>query len=114
MNWTDAELLRVCPNNADNVGGETAFDELILAARKERLAGATATQHSIGFCSNYEAPRTSHSRPMNDFPVIAEIVDVPDHIEDFVAVIQTRLPPRSLVTRQHVRMLDRRETQHDR
>lgn len=107
MNWTDATLLKIHLGATDKIGGESAYDWLIQAAKRRGLRGATVTQGVLGFGPDGEVHRAALFRFAQNLPVTVELTDTPQAIEAFLTEVGPQLPASALLTTQVVRLLER-------
>src|SRR5579864_995486 len=82
-------LLRVYLRNTDKYGlWRLAADTLVERARHDGLAGATVLRGIFGFDINGRLLQSGRFALVEHFPVIVEIVDVPQKIGPFLATVQ--------------------------
>lgn len=62
---------------------------LVVKAKKEGLAGATVFRGLMGFGANSRIHTSKILRLSLDLPVVVEIVDTPEKIAQFLAVIES-------------------------
>jgi PII-like signaling protein len=84
---TEGKLLRVFVGEDDRWHGRPLFEAIIEEARKRGLAGATAWKGFRGFGANSRLHTTKILRLSEDLPVVIEIVDSPERINDFLPVL---------------------------
>lgn len=88
----DGTLLRVFIGEADKYEGKPLFEWIVLKAREHGLAGATVLRGIMGFGAN---TRQIHSFRFDtlseDQPIIIEIVDTSEKLDDFLALIEPRI-----------------------
>jgi len=77
-------LLRIFIAEADKWSGKPLYEQIILLARKMNLAGATAIKGFMGFGCKSHMHTTKLLRLSEDLPVIVEIVDSKDKIDNFL------------------------------
>jgi PII-like signaling protein len=98
-----AERLRLYIGANDSYSGRPLVDEVIDAARRMHLAGATALRGVAGFGASSHIHRIdlvlSH-----DLPIVIDIVDTPDKIDAFLPVVQSMIGT-GLITREAVMVL---------
>ena len=107
MTWLDATLLKIHLGATDRIGGESAHDSLIQAAKRLGLRGATDTQGVLGFGPDGELHRAALFRFAQNLPVVVELADTPQAIETFLTEVSPRLPDSALLTTQAARLLER-------
>ncbi len=77
-------LLRIFVAEADKHNGKPLYEEIILLARKMNLAGATAVKGFMGFGCKSHMHTTKLLRLSEDLPIIIEIVDNKNKIDNFL------------------------------
>jgi PII-like signaling protein len=80
----DGKLLRIFIGEADKWQGKPLYEEIILLAKKNGMAGATAIKGFMGFGCKSHMHTTKLLRLSEDLPVIIEIVDSEDKINQFI------------------------------
>jgi PII-like signaling protein len=81
---TEGKLLRIFIGEADQWNGKPLYEEIVLLARKEGMAGATAIKGFMGFGCKSHLHTAKILRLSEDLPVIVEIVDSEDKINGFL------------------------------
>jgi hypothetical protein len=79
-----ASLLRIFIGESDKVGGRPLYEVIVEQARAKGLAGATVSRGFLGFGANSRIHTTKVLRLSEDLPVLVEIVDAPEKIEEFL------------------------------
>lgn len=86
----EAQLLRIFVGETDKWHNKPVYEQIVMEARKAKMAGATAFKGVMSFGSN---SRKIHSakvlRLSEDLPMIVEIVDKPEKIEEFLPIVHT-------------------------
>lgn len=85
----DGKLLRIFVGEADRWQGKPLYEEIVLLARKEGLAGATAIKGVMGFGKNSHMHTAKILRLSEDLPIIIEIVDSEEKINGFLPHLDT-------------------------
>jgi len=80
----DGKLLRIFIGEADKWQGKPLYEEIILLAKKNAMAGATAIKGFMGFGCKSHLHTTKVLRLSEDLPIIIEIVDSEEKIEQFL------------------------------
>jgi len=80
----DGKLLRIFIGEADKWQGKPLYQEIVLLARKNGLAGATAIKGFIGFGCKSHLHTTKLLRLFEDLPIVIEIVDSEEKINQFL------------------------------
>ncbi len=81
----EAKLLRIFIGESDKINGMPAYEKIVLLAREKGLAGATVTKGVMGFGKKSIIHTAKILRLSEDLPMIIEIVDKLDKVEDFIA-----------------------------
>lgn len=86
------KLLRVFVGADDRYKGRPLFEAIVLKMREVGLAGATVLKGVEGFGANSRVLKTARLlRLSEDLPVLVEVVDSEERIEQAVAVIEDML-----------------------
>ena len=80
----DGKLLRIFIGEADKWQGTPLYEEIILRAKKQGMAGATAIKGFMGFGCKSHMHTTKLLRLSEDLPVVIEIVDSEEKISAFL------------------------------
>ena len=80
----DGKLLRIFIGEADKWNGSPLYEEIVLLAKKNGMAGATAIKGFMGFGCKSHMHTTKLLRLSEDLPIIIEIVDSEDKINQFL------------------------------
>lgn len=83
----DGKLLRIFIGEADRWNGKPLYEEIILLAKKSSMAGATAIKGFMGFGCKSHMHTTKLLRLSEDLPIIIEIVDGEEKINQFLPAI---------------------------
>lgn len=81
---TDGKLLRIFIGEADKLNGKPLYEEIVLLARRNSMAGATVIKGSMGFGCKSRMHTSKLLELSTDLPVIIEIVDSEEKINDFL------------------------------
>jgi uncharacterized protein len=84
----DALLLRIFLGEADELGGEPVYQEIVLKAREMNLAGATVLRGPLGFGRSSHLHATATFRVSTDLPIVIEIVDSEEKIQEFLKAVE--------------------------
>ncbi|MFA6356438.1 MAG: DUF190 domain-containing protein [Candidatus Omnitrophota bacterium] len=76
----DGKLLRIFIGEADKWNGKPLYEEIVLLARKNGMAGATVVKGSMGFGCKSRMHTSKFLELSTDLPVIIEIVDSEEKI----------------------------------
>ena len=80
----DGKLLRIFIGEADKFNGKPLYEEIVLLAKKNGLAGTTAIKGFMGFGCKSHMHTANLLRLSEDLPVIIEIVDSEEKISEFI------------------------------
>ena len=80
-------LLRIFIGEDDHCEGRPLYEWLVLQAREHGLAGATVLRGLEGFGANSRLHTAKVLRMSSDLPVVVEIVDTREKIDDFMPVV---------------------------
>ena len=100
----DAVLLRIFFGEDDKYQHRPLYEAIVLKAREMRLAGATVLRGPVGFGHSSHIHTTKILRLSQDLPLIVEIVDGREKIEQFLPVLDTMMTS-GLVTIEKVQVL---------
>jgi uncharacterized protein len=84
---TDGKLLRIFIGELDRWNGKPLYEEIVLLARKNNMAGATAIKGFLGFGGKSRMHTAKLLRLSEDLPVIVEIVDSEEKINGFIPLL---------------------------
>lgn len=84
----NGHLLRIFIGEADRHEGMPLHEWIVRAAREHGLAGATCLRGLSGFGASSRLHTARILRLSEDLPVVIEIVDTIDKIEDFLPVLE--------------------------
>jgi len=99
-----ALLLRIFFGEDDKLGGRPLYEAIVLKAREMHLAGATVLRGPMGFGASSRLHTTKILRLSEDLPLLIEIVDSEEKINDFLPVLD-RMMSSGLVTLEKVQVL---------
>lgn len=83
----EGKLLRIFIGEADKWQGKPLYEEIVLLARKNDLAGATVIKGFMGFGCKSHMHTAKILRLSEDLPIIIEIVDSEDKINRFLPLL---------------------------
>ena len=96
-------LLRVFIGESDKHSGIPLYEWLVVEARKQGIAGVTVTRGMMGFGANSNIHTFKIERLSEDLPIIVEIVDTREKLENFLAYIDDKITA-GLVTLEKVQV----------
>ncbi|MEI8176489.1 MAG: DUF190 domain-containing protein [Candidatus Omnitrophota bacterium] len=106
----DGKLLRIFIGEADTWKGKPLYEEIVLLARRNALAGATAIKGCMGFGCKSHLHTAKLLRLSEDLPVIIEIVDSEEKISAFLPLLDDMVKE-GLVTLEKVNVVMYRAAQ---
>lgn len=80
----DAMLLRIFIGEGDELKGAPLYQKIVEKAREQKLAGATVLRGPLGFGKSSHLHTAKILRLSMDLPMIIEIVDTEEKIQDFL------------------------------
>ena len=84
-------LLRIFIGESDRHDGKLLYEWIVLKAREEGLAGATVLRGIMGFGAHSRLHTFKIERLSQDLPIIIEIVDTREKLENFLAAIDNEI-----------------------
>ena len=99
-----ALLLRIFFGEDDKLEGRPLYEAIVLKAREMHLAGATVLRGHMGFGASSRLHTTKILRLSEDLPLVIEIVDSEEKIDDFLPVLDGMMSS-GLVTLEKVQVL---------
>jgi uncharacterized protein len=100
----DGSLLRIFIGESDRHGHHPLYEAIVLKARERGLAGATVLRGVMGFGKHSILHTAKILRLSEDLPMVVEIVDSAEKIEEFLPVLDEMIND-GLVTLEPVRVL---------
>ncbi len=101
MNQTDSRLLRIFIGESDTYEGRPLYEAIVLALRREGLAGATVLRGIEGFGKSSRVHTAHILRLSEDLPIVIECVDTGEKIEAILPTLDTMIGD-GLVTMERV------------
>jgi PII-like signaling protein len=102
-------LLRVFVGESDRYGHHPLYESIVLKAREQGLAGATVLRGLMGFGKHSVLHTAKILRLSEDLPMIVEIVDSREKIENFLPLLDDMISD-GLVTLERVKVLHYKAT----
>jgi PII-like signaling protein len=99
-----ASLLRIFIGEDDKANGRPLYEAIVLKAREVHLAGATVLRGPLGFGRSSMLHTAKVLRLSQDLPVVVEIVDTEEKINDFLPIL-TELTKSCLITLEKVTVI---------
>jgi hypothetical protein len=84
---SEGKLLRIFIGEADKWQGRPLYEAIVLLAKKEGMAGATALKGFMGFGCKSHLHTTKLLRLSEDLPIVIEIVESEEKIAKFLAFL---------------------------
>jgi len=103
-----AQLLRIFIGEADRTDGKPLYEAIVLKAREMQIAGATVLRGGMGFGHSSHLHTSKILRLSDDLPLIIEIVDSPERIQEFLPVLDRLISDgegSGLVTLENIQVL---------
>ncbi|MDQ3624400.1 MAG: DUF190 domain-containing protein, partial [Verrucomicrobiota bacterium] len=83
----EATLLRIFIGEADRHLGRPLYEDIVLKARQQHLAGATVLKSPLGFGKKSRLHTAKILQLSTDLPMVIEIVDSPEKIQAFLPML---------------------------
>ena len=100
----DGYLLRIFVGESDKHQGKSLYEWLVIEARKRGMAGATVLRGMMGFGAHSVIHTFKIERLSEDLPVVVEIVDSQEKIEDFLNFAESQIKRGMLATVEKVQV----------
>jgi PII-like signaling protein len=100
----DGYLLRIFVGENDRHDGKPLYEAIVLRARELHLAGATVLRGSMGFGAHSRLHTAKVLRLSGDLPVVIEIVDGREKIDELLAQIDHMIDD-GLITLERVEVI---------
>lgn len=85
----DAKLLRIFLGESDKIHSINVYEQIVIKARENGLAGATVFRGIMGFGGRSRIHTSKILRLSEDLPLIIEIVDEIIKIENFIPIVES-------------------------
>jgi uncharacterized protein len=99
-----AVLLRIFIGEDDKLNNSPLYEAIVMKAREMHLAGATVLRGPMGFGASSRLHTTKILRLSEDLPLVIEIVDSEDRINEFLPVLDGIMSS-GLITLEKVQVL---------
>jgi PII-like signaling protein len=98
-------LLRIIIGESDRHEGKPLYEWIVVKAREYGVAGATVFRGMMGYGANSRIKTTSILRLSEDLPVVIEMIDTKEMLEQFLEIVDP-VVREGLVTfeKMHIRM----------
>ena len=98
-------LLRIFVGESDKLDGKPLYEWLVTQAKSRGMAGATVLRGMMGFGAHTKIIHTFKiERLSEDLPVVIEIVDSKDKVEDFLSFAESKIKRGMLATMEKVQV----------
>ncbi len=87
----EGSLLRIFIGESDKHEGRPLYEWIVLTAREHGLAGATVLRGIMGYGADSIIHTFKIERLSEDLPIIIELVDSREKLEDFLAFIEPHM-----------------------
>jgi PII-like signaling protein len=104
---TDGYRLRIFIGESDHWQGQPLYEAIVMKARALHIAGATVLRGPMGFGANSRLHTTKILRLSEDLPMIVEIVDAKEKIDELMPHID-QMVQEGLVTLEPVQVIQYR------
>ena len=84
----EGQLLRIFTGESYKHEGKPLYEWLVLKAKETGLAGATVLRGIMGYGAKSRIHTSKIVRLSMDLPIVVEIVDTPDKIQQFLTSIE--------------------------
>jgi len=84
MDDSQAILLRIFVGEYDKAGHTPLYEEIVYAAKRNGLAGATVSKGIMSYGANSRIHKSKLLAISEDLPIVIEIVDREEEIESFM------------------------------
>lgn len=99
-----AMLLRIFLGENDRHKDKPLYEAIVMEARQHHMAGATVLRGPIGYGHSTRVHRASFLEISEDLPIVIEIVDIQEKIDEFLPVLDGMMKS-GLVTLEKVQVL---------
>ncbi len=87
----NGKLLRIFIGEQDKWHGQPLYEAIVQLARQQGLAGATCLKGFLGYGAKSHLHTVKLLRLSEDLPIIIEIVDSEEHIQQFLPHLETMI-----------------------
>jgi len=88
---SEGQVLRIFIGEADKYKGKTLYEAIVMLAREKGLAGTTVVRGIMGFGADSRLHTAKILRLSEDLPIVIEIVDKPEKIQEILPEIDTMI-----------------------
>ncbi|HEY9153315.1 MAG TPA: DUF190 domain-containing protein [Anaerolineales bacterium] len=98
-------LLRIFIGESDKMDGKPLYEWIVTQAKSRGMAGATVLRGMMGFGAHTKIIHTFKiERLSEDLPIVIEIVDSKEKVEDFLAFAENKIKRGMLATMEKVQV----------
>lgn len=101
---SEGKLIRIFIGESDRWEGRPLYEAIVLAARRNGLAGATVVKGFMGFGAHSRIHTAKLLELSQDLPIVVEMVDAPEKIEGFLPELE-RMVGDGLITLERAEVL---------
>ena len=83
----DGYMLRIIIGENSRREGKHLYEWIVIKAREFGIAGATVTRGMMGYGANSRIKTSSILRLSEDLPIIIEMVDTKEMLEEFLEIV---------------------------
>ncbi len=87
----EGHLLRIFIGESDKYEGRPLYEWILVKAKEQKLSGATVFRGIAGFGANSRIHTAKILELSADLPIVIEIVDTLEKIDDFLPVIDNAI-----------------------
>ena len=85
---TETRILKVYLSSTDKFENEPLFETLVFIAKKNKMSGATVIKGVMGYGASSAVTSTRFWEVSEKLPMIVEIIDEKEKIENFISIIK--------------------------
>ncbi len=101
---SEAQLVRIFISENDKHAGRPLHEIIVEEARRSGMAGATVLRGILGFGAHSRIHTSKILRLSEDLPIVVEIVDNPERIDEFLPKLDTMIKE-GLITVENVNVI---------
>lgn len=105
----EGKLLRIFIGESDHWHGKPLYEAIVRLAREQGMAGATVLRGVEGFGADSHLHTSRILRLSEDLPVVIEIVDTEDRIDDLLPLLDPMIAE-GMVTSERVHIVSYRSS----
>jgi PII-like signaling protein len=105
VSFQEATLLRIFVGESDRFEGHPLYEAIVLKAREAHMAGAIVLRGPMGFGKTSQLHTAKILRLSDDLPVVVEIVDSRQQIDQFLPLLEPMIGSSGLATLEKVQIV---------